>query len=190
VRDYKAASGGNDRLSLSRPFNITTESLTLRHFTRHEVTALYAQHTAESGQVFLPEAASRAFELSQGHARIVNALARQLTEVLVLDRGTAITAANVDAAAEILLRQPDTHLDGLIDRLREPRVRAAIKPMLAGQRLGDVPEDDQRFVLDLGLVRRSSSGGLEVANPIYREVVIRTLGEIARGSLPQVPVTG
>jgi hypothetical protein len=48
VQGDKVASGGNDRLALSRPFNITTESLTLRHFTRNEVAALFAQPAAES----------------------------------------------------------------------------------------------------------------------------------------------
>lgn len=189
VRDYKIASGGSDRLGTSSPFNIKAESLTLRNFTRGDVAALYAQHTAETGQVFLPEALDRAFELTQGQPWIVNALARQLVEVLVPDRGTAITASNVDAAAEILIRRLDTHLDSLIDRLREPRVRAVIEPMIAGETLGDVPEDDRRFVIDLGLVRPSEAGGLVVANPIYREVIIRTLAGTARDSLPQIPVT-
>jgi len=38
-------------------------------------------------------------------------------------------------------------------------------------------------------VRRSASGGLEIANPIYREVIVRALSDTARNSLPQIPVT-
>ena len=189
VRDYKVASGGSDRLSSSSPFNIKVESLTLRNFTRDEVAALYGQHTAETGQRFLPEALDRAFALTEGQPWIVNALARQLTEFLVQDRGVPIAAAQVDEAAEILIRRQDTHLDSLIERLREPRVRAIIEPMLAGETLGDLPADDLRFVQDLGLVRRSEAGGLVVANPIYREVIVRTLADTARASLPQIPVT-
>ena len=189
VRDYKVASGGSDRLGTSSPFNIKAESLTLRNFTREEVAELYGQHTAETGQVFLPEAIDRAFTLTQGQPWLVNALARQLTQVLVPDRTEPIGAARVDEAAEILIRRQDTHLDSLIERLREPRVRAVIEPMLAGELLGDVPEDDQRFAVDLGLVRPSASGGLEVANPIYREVIVRTLASTARNSLPEIPIT-
>jgi hypothetical protein len=189
VRDYKIASGGSDRTGSSSPFNIKSESLTLRNFNRDEVAALYGQHTAETGQVFLPEAIDRAFELTCGQPWLVNALARQLTEVLVEDRSQPIVAEKVDEAREILVRRQDTHLDSLIERLREPRVRAIIEPMLAGEDLGDVPEDDQRFVIDLGLVRRSENGGLVIANPIYREVIIRTLAGTARNSLPQIPVT-
>jgi hypothetical protein len=189
VRDYKVASGGSDRLGTASPFNIKSDSLTMRNFTRDEVLALYGQHTAETGQVFLPDAVDRAFLLTQGQPWLVNALARQLTGVLVKDRGEPITAAKVDEAKEILIRRQDTHLDSLTERLRESRVRAIIEPMLAGEALGDVPEDDIRFALDLGLVRLSAQGGLEVANPIYREEIVLALAGTARASLPQIAVT-
>ncbi len=189
MRDYKVATGTEGRLGTSSPFNIKVESLTMRNFTRDEVGALYGQHTAETGQVFLPEAVDRAFHLSQGQPWLVNAMARQLTEVLVKDAAQAITAADVDAAKEILIRRQDTHLDSLVDRLREPRIRAILEPMLAGDMLGDLPEDDRRFAVDLGLLRRSPLGGLEVANPIYREIIVRTLAGGPSDSLPQIPAT-
>jgi hypothetical protein len=175
VRDYKVASGGDGRLGTASPFNIKAESLTLRNFTEGEVAELYGQHTAETGQGFEPAALERAYALAQGQPWLVNALARQLTEVLVPDRARPITAADVDQAKEILIRRQDTHLDSLMDRLREPRVRALLEPMLAGETPGDVPEDDRRFVIDLGLLRRSPLGGLEVANPIYQEIIVRAL---------------
>lgn len=189
VRDYKIASGSSGRLGTASPFNIKSESLTLRDFTRDEASALYGQHTAETGQVFLPEALLRAFYFTQGQPWLVNALARQLVEVLVPDPATAITAADVDAAKEILIRRQDTHLDSLAERLREPRIRAILEPMLAGEPLGDVPDDDLRFAVDLGLLRRSAEGGLEVANPIYREIIVRSLSFTAQASLPQIPAT-
>lgn len=189
VRDYRVASGSSDRLGTASPFNIKARSLTLRNFNRDEVAELYGQHTAETGQVFLPEAVERAFQLTQGQPWLVNTLAQVLTEVLVEDHAQPITPAHVDEAREILIRRQDTHLDSLIERLREPRVRAIMEPMLAGDTLGDIPEDDRRFAVDLGLLRRSESGGLEVANPIYREVIVRTLAGGARDSLPQIPAT-
>jgi hypothetical protein len=189
VRDYKIASGGSDRSGTASPFNIKTESLTLRNFTRDEVAALYGQHTAETGQVFLPEAVDRAFALTQGQPWLVNALARQLTEVLVPDPAMPIVMAKVDEAAEILIRRQDTHLDSLMERLREPRVRAIMEPMLAGEILGNVPEEDIRFATDLGLVRMDPLGGLAVANPIYREIIVRVLAFSGEASLPRAPVT-
>jgi hypothetical protein len=189
VRDYKVASGSTGLLGTASPFNIKAESLTMRNFTRDEVAELYGQHTAETGQVFLPEAVDRAFHLTQGQPWLVNALAEQLTEVLVNDPAQPIASAHVDEAKEILIRRQDTHLDSLMERLREPRVRAILEPMLAGDTPGDVPEDDRRFVVDLGLLRRSALGGLEVANPIYREIIVRTLAGGARDALPHLPAT-
>jgi hypothetical protein len=189
VRDYKVTSGERGHLGTSSPFNIKVESLTLRNFTRDEVAELYAQHTSDTGQVFLPEAVDRAFYWTQGQPWLVNALARQMVEHLVPDRSQPLTAAHVDAAKEILLRRQDTHLDSLAERLREPRVRRILEPILAGLALGDVPEDDLRFIQDLGLVRMAQTGGLEVANPLYREIIPRVLANTAMASLPQLPAT-
>ncbi|QSQ18871.1 ATP-binding protein [Pyxidicoccus parkwayensis] len=184
VRDYKIASGSQGHLGTSSPFNIKVESLTLRNFTRDEVAELYQQHTDDTGQRFLPETVDRAFYWTQGQPWLVNALARQMVQQLVPDRTQDLTAAHVDAAKEILLKRQDTHLDSLAERLREPRVRRILEPMLAGRALGDIPQDDLRFVQDLGLVRLGSTGGVEMANPLYREVILRVLSNTAFASLP------
>jgi hypothetical protein len=189
VRDHKVASGSSGRLGTASPFNIKAESLTMRGFTRDEVEALYGQHTAETGQVFLPDAVDHAFHLTQGQPWLVNALAAQLTELVVPEPARPITRAHVDEAREILIRRQDTHLDSLMDRLLEPRVRAILEPMLAGDTLGAVSEDDVRFALDLGLVRMDPAGGLTVANPIYREIIVRALTFTRRASLPHIPAT-
>jgi len=186
VRDYKVASGGSERLSTASPFNIKTRSLTLDTFTQHEVAALYAQHTADTGQPFMADAVAHAFTLTQGQPWLVNALAKVAVEQLASDRSQAISLALIDQAKEVLIARQDTHLDSLAERLREPRVRAIIEPMLAGQMLNDVPPDDLRFVQDLGLVRLDPAGGLAVANPIYQEVLPRVLASTAIASLPQM----
>ncbi len=183
VRDYKATDTG-EHLGTASPFNIKDTSLTLRDFTEPEVAELYAQHTAETGQPFTPDACARAFHLTQGQPWLVNALAKEAVEELVPDPAQAITPAILDAAKEALIRRQDTHLDSLAERLREPRVRRIIEPILAGTALTSVPEDDLRYVLDLGLVRYGLHGGLEIANPIYREVIPRSLASIAYASLP------
>ncbi len=169
VRDYKVAAGGSDRLNTASPFNIKVESLTLRNFTAAEVAELYAQHTAETGQVFTPEAVAYAFELTQGQPWLVNALARQVVETLVPDPAIALTKTHFAQAKEILIQRQDTHLDSLAERLREPRVRAIIEPMLAGAVMLDMPEDDRRFVIDLGLCNAIRKGGYTWPIPFTRK---------------------
>ncbi len=185
VRDYKVKRrDGLDRVGSSSPFNIKSDSLVLRNFNAGEVAELYDQHADDTGQRFSEEAKSRAYELTRGQPWLVNMLARLLVERLVTDRGQQIEAAHVEIAKEALIRRRDTHLDSLIDRLREDRIRKVIAPILTGGHPSDdVLDDDIRFVIDLGLVA-SGPDGLGIANPIYREIVPRALTAATEEFLP------
>ena len=189
VRDYKVASGGSDRLNTPSPFNISVRSITLRNFNAAEVRTLLLQHTTATGQMFTPEALAAVFDLTQGQPWLVNALAKVAVEELVKDVTQPITVEQMDQAKELLIARRQTHLDQLADKLRQPRVRRVIEPILAGGNLQDVPQDDIDYVLDLGLCRFAPGGGLVIANPIYREVLPRTLAYTARASLPMIPAT-
>jgi hypothetical protein len=189
VRDYKYASGGSDRLNTSSPFNIKVRSFTLSNFTLEDVTKLYQQHTEATGQIFTPEAVDLAFHLTQGQPWLVNAIAKEIVEYIAKDPATPITAELVNQAKEILIKRQDTHLDSLAERLREDRVRVIIQPILSGQELVNMPEDDLRFVLDLGLCSRDSRGGIQIANPIYREIIPKVLASITIASLTSIAPT-
>jgi hypothetical protein len=116
----------------------------------------------------------------------VNALAYVATTELRPDRAEVITSAEVTRARDLLVERQETHLDSLAERLRDPRVRAVIEPMILGDQLVSTSPDDLRFVLDLGLVVQSSDGVIEIANPIYREIVMRSLTTYVRASLPRL----
>lgn len=189
VRDYKVATESDGRLGTASPFNIKVESLTLRDFNADEVAELYQQHTDDTGQRFTPDALAAAFDESQGQPWLVNALARQLVEVVVPDRSAAITADEVLKARQILIGRMDTHLDSLARVLREPRVHRILAPMIAGEALPEVSDEDQRYLTDLGLLRMDTAGGLIVANPTYREVIMRSLAGSSRASLPHIAPT-
>lgn len=47
----------------------------MRDFNAAEVVELYQQHTSDTGQVFTPEAAQLAFDLTQGQPWLTNSLA-------------------------------------------------------------------------------------------------------------------
>ena len=181
VRDYKYAAGGSDRLNTSSPFNIKVQSFTLRNFNLAEVIRLYAQHTEATGQIFTEEAVNLAFHLTQGQPWLVNAIAKEITEYMAPDPAIPITVELINQAKEILIKRQDTHLDSLAERLREDRVRAIIQPILSGSELTDVPQDDIRYVLDLGLC--TNQHGLQIANPIYQEVLPRVLAYTTSASI-------
>jgi len=189
VRDYKVASGGSDRLNTSSPFNIKVASLTMRNFSREEVSQLYAQHTEATDQHFDEAAVDRVFELTQGQPWLVNALAKEAVEKLVPDRAHPVTPKHIEIAKESLIKRQDTHLDSLVSLLQEDRVRRVIEPILAGQELDNTVSDDIQFLIDLGLCRNSEEGGVVIANPVYREVIPRVLSQVPQASLPQISPT-
>src|SRR5262249_37640947 len=99
VRGYKAASGGDPtRLGTSSPFNIKLKSLRIGDFTPDEVAELYAQHTADTGQAFTPEAVARAVELTAGQPWLVNALAQEIVEEIAVPVTEPVTADHMDHA--------------------------------------------------------------------------------------------
>ena len=176
VRDYKAATSGDpERLGTSSPFNIKVKSLRLGDFKPEEVRELYAQHTAETGQVFSEKALARAIKVTGGQPWLVNALAREIVEEMAVPPAKTITARHVEQAKERLILARTTHLDSLVSKLLEPRVKRIIEPILAGtmDAADDTYDDDASYVRDLGLTARDRP--LRIANPIYREVIARVL---------------
>ena len=192
LRDYRIhAHSEASPITGGSAFNIKAESLRLGDFTAAEVALLLGEHTLETGQVFTPAALARVWELTHGQPWLVNALAYHTCFRLPAgrDRSQPITLAMIDQAKEHLILNRVTHLDQLAHKLREERVRRVIEPMLAGTQLGNIQEDDIQYLIDLGLLRRDGTGGLEVANPIYREVLPRALAFIPQASLPQIRPT-
>lgn len=176
LRDYIAEARDGRALNAGSPFNVSAGSLTLRNFNADEVGELLAQHTAETGQPFEPDAIAELHRLTDGQPYLVNALADLCVTDLVPDRATAITARDVDTAREHLILARRTHLDNLAERLKEPRVARIVEAALLGDRPHGVSfsGDDFRYVQDLGLLRMTPRGAA-AANPIYREVLVREL---------------
>ncbi len=187
VRDYKIASGGDKpRLGSSSPFNVKVESSRLGDFTLDEVRALYAQHTTDTGQSFSEAALARAFELTAGQPWLVNALAREIVEKMSVPASEPITIDHMDRAKERLILARATHLDSLLARLTEPRVRHIIETLIVGDVMhGDDLDDDIAYVRALGLIARTNP--VRVANPIYREIIVRVLAGAAEASVTAEP---
>ena len=178
VRDHRIhASSEKDVITGGSAFNIKAESLRLGDFSRVDMEQLYAQHSEETGQVFMADAISLAWELSQGQPWLVNALAYETCFRMRegRDRSRPITAENMEQAKENLILRRETHLDQLADKLKEGRVRRVVEPLVAGLEQGQsASEDDIQYTIDLGLIRRTGSG-LDIANEIYREIIPRQL---------------
>ncbi|MEA3641537.1 MAG: AAA-like domain-containing protein, partial [Lamprobacter sp.] len=192
LRDYRIhARSEAAPITGGSAFNIKAESLRLGDFSEAETRALLQEHTQETSQVFTPEALQQVWTFTQGQPWLVNALAYQacFRSPEGRDRTRSIDAAMIDAAKEYLILNRVTHLDQLADKLREERVRRIIEPMLAGESLEQLPLSDLEYLTDLGLLRQRGGGGIEIANPIYREVLPRTLALVPQASLPSISPT-
>jgi AAA+ ATPase superfamily predicted ATPase len=193
IRDYKSDIR-NDRETLGSysPFNIVSESLTLRNFTLEEIARLYSQHTEQTGQVFLPVVSKKIYDYTQGQPWLVNAIAREIVvKILHNDFSQTISSTQVEQAAQTLIMRRDTHIDSLMERLKEARVQRIIEPVILGEAKGyDLLDDDYAYVLDLGLLRHADKR-LVPANPIYGEVIIRSLSSRSQMEMsePDYPPT-
>jgi len=183
VRDYALSPeerGSLRWLGTTSPFNVEAESLTLAAFTREEVGELLGQHTQATGQPFEPAAVELVFELSQGHPWLVNALAYEAAFRDVKDRSVAITAQHVETGRARIIAERRTHLDSLEARLREPRVQRVLEPLVLGQAPVRAAATDIDYVAGLALVRRGPGTVVEIANPIYREIIVRDLADASQ----------
>jgi len=176
IRDYKdKVLAGNPTLGSASPFNVVTEAVSFKSFDLKMITDLYNQHTLETGQIFEPEAIDKVMYYTNGQAWLVNAIAREcVVKITNNDFARNITAAMVETAKENIILRRDTHIDSLLARLKEPRVRNVMEKILIGSMDIEPRSDDTYYCCDLGLIY-DNAGEFTPTNYIYKEIIIRTL---------------
>jgi type II secretory pathway predicted ATPase ExeA len=185
VRDYKVKIP-EDRKSYgaASPFNIKAESVFLKNFSKQEVDELLEQHTKETGQVFSPEVKEEISRLSDGQPWLVNALANQIvSKILKNDYSMPITMDIANQAKNELILRRDTHLDSLVDKLKEDRVKYIAQSIINGDNIVfDILDDDIAYARDLGII--SQTNPIRFANPIYAEIIPRIMAYPIEASIP------
>ena len=192
VRDYRIVLSNQDIVTGGSAFNIKAESLRLGNFSPEEVHELYLQHTRETGQRWDEACFPLVWQATEGQPWLVNAIGREVTYKMKenRDRSVVIIPEMIDQAIENLIYRRDTHIDILIDKLKEPRVKRVIEPMLANEEEVDdaqIPSDDIQYVEDMGLIKRERGKPRRIANAIYREIIPRELTWSTQDALVQQP---
>lgn len=185
VRDYKGKIRSEiESYGTGSPFNIKSDSIFLANFTKEEVFQLLDQHGKETGQVFPDDVKHEISRLTNGQPWLTNALARQMVaKILKYDFSQQISGELLIKAKQQLILRRDTHLDSLVDRLKETRVKRIAQDIINGKTLSlNTLEDDIAYVRDLGLV--SQTDPLKFANPIYAEIVPRVMASPIQSSIP------
>ncbi|MEA3332093.1 MAG: AAA-like domain-containing protein, partial [Pseudomonadota bacterium] len=128
IRDYRIHTGTGEIITGGSAFNIKSKSLRMGNFNTAECRALFQQHTEATGQQFADEIFIELWEDTAGQPWLVNALAYELTweNRAARDRSQPIALQDYFTARESLIQSRATHLDQLVDKLREPRVHGVI----------------------------------------------------------------
>lgn len=192
VRDYRIVLSNQDIITGGSAFNIKAKSLRLGNFTKEEIHELYMQHTRETGQQWDDACYPMVWEATEGQPWLVNALGHEVTYEMKenRDRSITITPEMIYRAQERIIYRRDTHIDILIDKLREPRVKRVIEPILANEDEPDegrMTDEDILYVKDMGLVVKERGKPIRISNAIYREIIPRELTASTQQQLLQEP---
>ncbi len=192
VRDYRIQTTGKDIVTGGSAFNIKSKSLRLGNFTPEEIHTLYMQHTGETGQRFDEACFPMLWQATEGQPWLVNAVGYEVTWEIRenRNRSVVITPDMIEQAIEQIIYRRDTHIDILIDKLSEPRVKRVIEPILANSEEPDeskMSDDDIQYVKDMGLVVKERGKPLRISNAIYREIIPRELTASTQQQLLQQP---
>ena len=175
IKDYRIHLSEKEIITGGSPFNIITRSLRLGNFSKEDVIELYGEHTKETGQIFTEDCFDFVMKNTDGQPWLVNALAYEVAFDMKAnrDRSIPLTIESFEMAKETLILSKRTHLDQLIHKLKEERVRNIILPMILGNKT-EPNEDDIQYCVDLGLIKDTKEG-IKISNLIYKEVIPREL---------------
>ena len=180
VRDYRIVLSNQDIVTGGSAFNIKAKSLRLGNFSKEEIHELFMQHTHETGQEFDEDCFPIIWSATEGQPWLVNAIGLEVTSNMCenRDRSVRITPDMVERAIENIIYRRDTHIDILINILKEDRVRRVIQPMLANSYNASdylIPSDDILYAEEVGLIMRERGKPRRISNNIYRQIILSEL---------------
>jgi hypothetical protein len=187
LKDYIMQSKDGVAPNPGSPFNIKEDSILLKNFSKEDVTDLFAQRTAETGQKITQEALDYVWEQSQGQPWIVNNLFKRAT-IKILDYKSTETVElkHVVAARQQIVEARETHLDSLVYRMQDAAVKPVIETVISGETNMDLSLDSPgvQQAMDLGLVTFDTEIGLTISNPIYTEILTRVVNSSMQIMMP------
>jgi hypothetical protein len=186
LKDYIIRAKDGKPVNPGSPFNIKADSAMLSNFSKEDVVKLFAQRTEETGQQITQEALDYVYEQSKGQPWIVNSLFKRATLRILDDESTeTVTLEHVRQAREQMIMARETHLDALAYRLEDLQIRSVIESLITGESNPSLADSEAfRLCMDLGLVT-IENGVLQIANPIYREVIARQMTFSTQLAMPE-----
>jgi hypothetical protein len=106
--------------------------------------------------------------------------------ILTPESVETVALKHVAEARGQMIEARETHLDALGERLKDPRIRRVVEPVITGELNPDLgrTNPDVMLAIDLGLVQWTSTTGLTISNPVYVEILTRHLNSGYHDILP------
>ncbi|MEN8217404.1 MAG: AAA-like domain-containing protein [Pseudomonadota bacterium] len=165
------------------PFNIQ-DDFALPNFTLSQVRELLGQYTKEVGQAFAPDVIENFHQQSSGQPFLVNRLAQILIEEMNIPLEETISLSHFEKAHQQLLEESNVHLDHLTTNIRQnPRFEPFLMGIIsyeAGVRF-NLRNEVISLLATYGVLKKSSEGLCEIANPIYQYCIIQTFQPLING---------
>ncbi|MDI6793207.1 MAG: AAA-like domain-containing protein [bacterium] len=155
------------------PFNIATQ-VKLESFTLKQCYELINQYIEETGHRFEEKVIEKIHFEAGGHPFLVNRVCAILAEDVARDKTKSITSKDLQSALNILLKEHNTNFDTL--RNNAEKYEKDIQPILFTDRFIAYNPYDRAYekLIMYGLIKEGEEGNTEIANPIYKKVLIKT----------------
>ena len=157
------------------PFNIATP-VKLETFTLEQCYELINQYIEETGHEFKEGIIEKIYFETGGHPFLVNRLCAIMVEDVAKDetKPITITCKDLQSALIILLKEHNTNFDTL--RNNAEKYEKEIQPILFTDRFIEYNPYDRAYekLIMYGLIKKGEEGNTEIANPIYKKVLLKT----------------
>lgn len=162
------------------PFNIAVQ-INIRSFTLSQVYELINQYIEESGRRFDEGVIEKIYEETGGQPFLVNRLCSLLVEKVACDRGKNISLSDLYQALKLLLNEGNTHFYSL-RRNAEEHKEFMLKILFGRENIpfNRFDREQERLIM-FGVTKEDVDGMVNVANPIYRRVLLGTFQGLANG---------
>ena len=156
---------------IDKQFNIKDATLRISFLGRETLDGMFAAYTAKFGVEIDKAAVDRIWRYSAGQPWIISTLSGELFHEIVPAKGMRrVSADQVDESIGNIIEKRGNHLEYLVSRLRDERIKKCLIPILcSGPTPEDIAESEFAYVQELGLIRADRR--LEISNGLYKEMI-------------------
>jgi type II secretory pathway predicted ATPase ExeA len=149
------------------PFNIA-DNFDIPYFTEEEVFELYAQHEAESEQVFEAKTKQQIHYITAGQPGLVNGFGLQLTEKNA-EKPVLDYADYLKVEDWYLYKAIDKNISNIINKAKNEQKLIESLLFSEKERQFDIDNKAQRYLHINGLIRDNKEGNIAFWVPLYKK---------------------